>query len=74
MVSSSTDERERGQEVLLHHDPHPVLGVLQPVDGPQLAATNLGPIELVGVAGALSPEGAEICAAQVSCGQLCSED
>ena len=74
MVSSSTEEREGGQEVLLQHDPHPGLGVLQPGDGPQLTASSLAPLELVGVAGALSPEGAEICTAQVSRGQLCSED
>ena len=73
MLSSSAGEREGGQNVLLQHDPHPVLGVLQPGDNAQLALALLT-VELVGIAGAVSPECTEIGTVQVSLRQLSSED
>ena len=76
MLASSTDERERGEEVLLQHDPNPSLGVLQPGDKPQLAASILASLVLVGVTGSpvSSPESTEIRAVQVSGGLLRSKD
>ena len=73
VLSPSTGEREGGQKVLLQHDPHPVLGVLQPGDSSQLAVSDQT-VVLVGIAGSTSPECTEICTVQPSHRLVCSKD
>ena len=73
VLSPSADERKGGQQVLLQHDPHPVLGVLQPGDNSQLAVSLLAVVS-VGIAGPSSPECTETSTPQWSHRLLCSED
>ena len=73
VLSPSAGEREGGQEVLLQHDPHPVLGVLQPGDSSQLTVSLLT-VVLVGIAGSSSPECTEVGTAQRTHRLLYSKD